>query len=477
MLKGVHSLLEPFSIILHFLEGDKVPPSWVYPCYQCLLDMLAKLPDDVKDALDAETLDQVRNLVKERWLPDEDSRKVGLRNDLHLAAFALDPAVRAAFMDAQGTEPMMTPAVRAAVSNVFLTLSKAASSEVPEPGSSAARNRESLQRQRRLMLSSAYDTYCSETSVFGSELKAAREDVYKLKIERALQDMNDKDPHAKNNPVKVLLCKLKALGAEAGVAFWKRMSRISDTEWSEEAKASHQLLCSRAIDLLGIVISSCGTERHGKAYKLIHTALRTSISEQRLHRAIYVFFNLDLLDKQREQFTFDARDLADPESFILSVVEELETEEMKEMLRMEEEEDEAREMLPGSDKEETVVRLEPLAPALLAEEEYVLPDGFKEIDPPEQLDAALCRMKPKAHIFMRWEGSGWELGVIKSFYRNGVVLKDDRGKKKKERGNFNVDWIKDPPRVTRDMFLDKQRWGGGKDAPVGNWVLLQSVTG
>ena len=85
------SLLEPFSIILHYLEGDSVPVSHIYPAYQLMYDFTQNL-DEYEDTIgNLLTADEDRNDVntrtRERWLGS--SRKVGLRSDVHLCAFYL----------------------------------------------------------------------------------------------------------------------------------------------------------------------------------------------------------------------------------------------------------------------------------------------------------------------------------------------------------------------------------------------------
>ena len=37
-LLGATALLEPFSLVLHYLEGDSIPVSHVYPCFQFMYD-------------------------------------------------------------------------------------------------------------------------------------------------------------------------------------------------------------------------------------------------------------------------------------------------------------------------------------------------------------------------------------------------------------------------------------------------------
>ena len=96
-LAGGKALLEPFSLNLHYSEGDSVLLSHVYPSFQLLYDFAQTL--DEFDAIttlleEEEELDAVNQLVKERWLGE--GAKVGLRHDVHLLAFLGDPYVQAA---------------------------------------------------------------------------------------------------------------------------------------------------------------------------------------------------------------------------------------------------------------------------------------------------------------------------------------------------------------------------------------------
>ena len=96
-LLGATALLEPFSLVLHYLEGDSIPISHVYPCFQFMYDFTQQLQefDTITKLLDAdEDCDEVNTKTRERWLGG--SRKVGLRDDVHLCAFLLDPIAQAA---------------------------------------------------------------------------------------------------------------------------------------------------------------------------------------------------------------------------------------------------------------------------------------------------------------------------------------------------------------------------------------------
>lgn len=113
-------VLEPFSIILHYLEGDSVPISHVYSCYQTLYDFAQQLGSvpDIASVLDQQEQDKVCNAVRSRWLGT--ARKTGLKHDLHFCAFALDPYVQAAITSCSAPEcDLLTSEVMMAARNVL----------------------------------------------------------------------------------------------------------------------------------------------------------------------------------------------------------------------------------------------------------------------------------------------------------------------------------------------------------------------
>eukprot|EP00966_Prymnesium_polylepis_P334808 7390181-Prymnesium_polylepis.2 len=95
-LLGGTSVMEPFSIALHYGEGDSVPLSHVLPLFQLVYDFSQQLDDfeAVTEFLTSEQeRDEVTDRVRKRWLGE--GRLVGLKADVHLLAFVLDPFVQA----------------------------------------------------------------------------------------------------------------------------------------------------------------------------------------------------------------------------------------------------------------------------------------------------------------------------------------------------------------------------------------------
>lgn len=90
------NVLMPLSCALHYLEGDSVPISHMYPVFQGIFDFVQSLADElsITELLDSSDCEKMMELVKERWLGA--TRKVGLKADVHLLAFVLDPYAQAA---------------------------------------------------------------------------------------------------------------------------------------------------------------------------------------------------------------------------------------------------------------------------------------------------------------------------------------------------------------------------------------------
>ena len=83
--RALEVLMAPFSVVLHYLEGDAIPISHLYPFYQSLLDFVADLPECVGSYFDADILDPLASMVVSRW--EGTMQKVGLRHDVHLATY------------------------------------------------------------------------------------------------------------------------------------------------------------------------------------------------------------------------------------------------------------------------------------------------------------------------------------------------------------------------------------------------------
>ena len=111
--------MAPFSIVLHYLEGDSIPNSHVYPLCQCLVDFVADLPECIVEMFGTEVLDPLASMVIARW--EGTMHRVGLRHDVHLAAFFFDVYVRTAVNDPS----LITSSVASAAARCMAHLSTA----------------------------------------------------------------------------------------------------------------------------------------------------------------------------------------------------------------------------------------------------------------------------------------------------------------------------------------------------------------
>ena len=103
---AVIALMQPLSAVLHFLEGDKIPLSFIIPLYSVYYFYTQRLPEKVTANLRRTTIRDVQDKVKERWLGT--ARKVGLRAPVHCLAFMLDPYVYFSVKVVLGTEGLNT---------------------------------------------------------------------------------------------------------------------------------------------------------------------------------------------------------------------------------------------------------------------------------------------------------------------------------------------------------------------------------
>jgi len=93
--KAVLLLLEPLSVMLHFMEGDSIPPSFLVPLFVSYWEYVQSPPRDVIDHTSRSTRQAVVDKVQMRWLGD--ASHVGLRHNLHCFALMVDPYVLSAY--------------------------------------------------------------------------------------------------------------------------------------------------------------------------------------------------------------------------------------------------------------------------------------------------------------------------------------------------------------------------------------------
>jgi hypothetical protein len=101
-------VLMPISLALHYVEGDSVPLSHIYPVFQAVFDYVhsigptARHHVHVEKLLNSDDCKRMLELVEQRWagVASGVGRNVGLKANVHLLAFVLDPYAQAA-----GTTP------------------------------------------------------------------------------------------------------------------------------------------------------------------------------------------------------------------------------------------------------------------------------------------------------------------------------------------------------------------------------------
>ena len=248
-------------------------------------------------------------------------RKVGLKHRVHLAAFGFDWSVRAINPD-RLWNTSVSSAMRECVDQL------AVPAEAADDGDDAAgREREARRKVLQRSLSSSLNEFMGEEGVYKDVIKSAVQ-LAKDAATAADRELLKVDPDAKDDRIKRLICKLNAVGG--GLAFWKVVRNERLDSWTGEDKAKHDLFCFRMIDLQSIVVHSCATERHGKGYKLFHTAFRTSIGETRLKRLLYVFSNYGLLYKLLPTSLLPSDYVpVSAENFIFSSLEDEEADELR----------------------------------------------------------------------------------------------------------------------------------------------------
>eukprot|EP00966_Prymnesium_polylepis_P014182 327503-Prymnesium_polylepis.1 len=298
--------MEPFSIALHYGEGNSVPLSHVLPLYQLLYDFSQQLDDF--DAItefmtEEEERDAVTDCCRKRWLGE--ARKVGLKADVHLLVFVLD-----LFAQASSTTPE-------APDCDLLT------GEVLEAARSALRHFSSDDHTKRSVLlqqfmlwnasaprlpdveggagSSTPTAQATGNNAFsGLRLDAMYQVWSKVKAreEKLHQDMAQRGTDSPTFAMKEAIAKLKLCSNP--VEFWLAMMNEQPRGATPDQRASHMLFCKTAADISSIVgHTCCGVERAGKAYKQVLGPLRKSMDTVRAMKAIYVYSNYNLSEHKQ----------------------------------------------------------------------------------------------------------------------------------------------------------------------------------
>ena len=93
------------------------------------------------------------------------------------------------------------------------------------------------------------------------------------------------------------------------VNMWIAAGNLIHPKMTTTQAAAHQLFTSMVVVLSTVVGHTCGTERHGKGYKLIMSPTRSSLISHTLNRAMFVYNNYNLINHNCCQ-SFDVDDFA-----------------------------------------------------------------------------------------------------------------------------------------------------------------------
>lgn len=458
---GVSCLLRPFSSVLHYLEGDNVPISHVYPCFQATYDFAQELSNylEITPLLEnEEDRDAVCNAVRERWLGV--GRKVGLKDDIHLCAFALDPYVQAVFSSREDPAcTLMASDVLVAARRVFKHIA----------GDDVAL-RSVLTQQFGLWIaagptqssggpsSSAGLPATSGNNAYSSLYQTATELVWDRVAKRKQEEESESSSATKDDNfvacVRDVLTDLKqCCSSESPTTFWLMMAREVPSGARASEIEAHRAFCYTARDILAIVGHSAGVERAGKCYKLVMSPLRYSLGPLRLRKLIFIYDNYSLLE-------IDQQAGSSYESFMTEAEEVVENDPdvtgsgvRRGRLIIEDEPDSNDSEScddSDSDNNEPVSRIEWRVPADLEV-------GRK----PASIDATCVGRL----VYLNWSKYGWQIGKV-----TAIITADTPRLFK--RYNVRITWQDEGHGPCN---LDLAFYRHGPSAPVDSWVFLDRL--
>lgn len=465
-LRGAVSVLEPISQALHYSEGDSVPLSHILPLFQTIYDFSQQLEDfpAISDFLDSdEERDEVMHCVSNRWIGR--GRSVGLRTDVHMLAFVLDPYVQAALT--KPTQPVCDLLDGDIMEGARLALRHMASDD--------AAKRSVLLQQLALWIASAprvppnsdipnAEAVATGNTAFSSFRLAAMQQIWDKVGARAAPP---EGMHETSAAMNLAIADLKTCPTPTG--FWLAMMNELPRGARAGEKEAHMLFCKMAADVCSIVGHTCGVERAGKSYNLVVSPLRKSLQPARAMKLVYINNNYDLLAHKHmsggSYGEFSARaPPADDDAEFDDGVNKLGIDSVHVLRRgnlifaetqvggAEDSSDEGDEGDEGeSDDDEA-------DGANVNEVTWSLPSGFSLAPEPLALDRSLIGK----HLFMRWQTFGWQLGKI-------VDIITQATPRLFRKFNYRILWSdgsKGP------AMLDLSNYGHGVHARYDSWVLL-----
>eukprot|EP00966_Prymnesium_polylepis_P158017 3652369-Prymnesium_polylepis.1 len=417
-LFGGTSVMQPFSMGLHYGEGDSTPLSHVLPLFQLMYDFSQQLDDfDVitEFMTEEEERDAIAECVRKRWLGA--GRKVGLKQDVHLLAFVLDPFVHAALTtatkpDCDLLEGDVLESARSAIRHfskddhakrsVLLGQFMLWNAAVPQlrPDAAGAGGSDDPKPVAQTSGNNAFSSL---------RLDAMRQvwDKMAVRESKLTKDNTPRDRDSSAFAMQEAIAKLRLCGNP--VEFWLAMMQETPRGATPEQKEAHKLFCKSAADISSIVGHTCGVERAGKAYKQVLSSMRKAMDEERAMKSVFVFSNYNLREHKQSagdpfssfNMDVDASCAADQDPI------ERHTLRRANLIFNDVTED-------GNDSEEEAgggegaAAGEDEADATITQVMWSVPDGFKVAAEPAKLDNSLIGQR----IYMRWETYGWQLGQI-----------------------------------------------------------------
>jgi len=241
-------------------------------------------------------------------------RLVGLKADVHLLAFVLDPFVHGALTSAHAPTCDLLDgtvieaaraalrhfskddaAVRAVLLQQFMPWNAAAPQLRISDGAGGSNDAQPVAQ-------------ASGNNAFSFLRLDAMQHVWNKVSARNVKLECDSTPRDEDSSAWLMretLAKLRLTSSP--VEFWLAMMNEVPRGASPEHKEAHLLFCKTAADISGIVGHTCGVERAGKAYKQVLSSLRKSMDETRAMKAICIYSNYNLRDhKQSARDAFSA---------------------------------------------------------------------------------------------------------------------------------------------------------------------------
>lgn len=472
-------ILMPISKALHYLEGDSVPLSHVYPVYQCIYDYAQTLPDELslQQFLSEEEFETITEVVKDRW--GGTSRKKGLKADIHLLAYVLDPYAQGALTSPSQPQSDL-------IDGAALDRARAAMRHhITEP------DRRQVMAQQLLMWISSRPGLRARSAAAGSsemdaqdgadkaepkgdtaysslyftsmEMMWDKAEARELAMQAGKQKRDVPDEHDVGYTVCETIARLKL--TLKPTIFWEAMLAEAPGSASKEAKEGHRMFASTARNLSSIVGHTCGVERAGKAYNLIMTSHRKHMRREVASKAAFVLNNYNLMHKEVDLgdciSDFAGSFLVDDE-----VREELQAKRVAALRRgilltdaelMEGDANSGGQVSDSDDDGDGDERQHAPANEIMWGQ---LPEGLVVAAKPTHLGDELVRQI----IYYRWKKFGWLIGTI-------VQKFDSSTPRLLAKFNYRIEWM--DGWENHNLMLDNYMCGA--DAPYDSWVLLRKA--